>query len=192
MGWVADSCHLLSPDTPKGHNPRQSVFSLHRQGNLIMDFNVEKLEVRKFTQIDLSAFHSLIHLFNTVFEEDESAISNQKNLLKLLSDESFIAIAAFYEDELVGGLTAYELTMYYSENSEVFVYDLAVKPEHQRKGIGKRLIHHLKEYCIKNGINEFFVLAHAEDEHAAEFYRSTGGKSEEVVNFIYKAGSGKE
>ena len=39
----------------------------------------------------------------------------------------------------------------------------------------------------KNGINEFFVLAHEEDEHAVEFYHSTGGKSEKVVNFLYAA-----
>ena len=94
-------------------------------------------------------------------------------------------MAAFYENEIAGGLTAYELPMYYSNHSEILLYDLAVKAEYQRMGFGKRLIHALKEYCIRNGINEFFVLAHEEDEHALEFYRSTGGKSEKVINFIY-------
>lgn len=157
-----------------------------------MDFDPAKLEVRQLTQADLSAFTSLIHLFNRVFEEDESAIGGETTLLKLLRDKGFIAIAALYENELVGGLTAYELPMYYSENSEIFLYDLAVKPEYQRRGIGKRLIHRLEEYCIMNGISEFFVLAHAEDQHAIEFYHSTGGKSEEVVNFLYQASNGRE
>lgn len=157
-----------------------------------MDFNVEKLEVRKLAQPDLAAFIALIHLFKTVFEEDEPGISSQKNLLKLLSSQNFIVIAAFYENKLVGGLTAYELPLYYSDNSEILVYDLAVKPEYQRKGIGKILIQYLKEYCGMRGVHEFFVLAHAEDEHAIEFYHSTGGRSEKVVNFIYKAGTAKE
>ena len=157
-----------------------------------MDFDAEKLEVRKLTQADLSAFNLLIHLFNAVFEQGESEISSRTNLLKLLSNTNFIAIAAFRENEIVGGLTAYELSMYYSDNSEIFLYDLAVKPEYQRMGIGKRLIHHLREYCVKNGIDEFFVLAHAEDEHAVEFYRSTGGKSEKVVNFLYNVTIAKE
>ena len=152
-----------------------------------MDFDVEKLEVRQLTPADLSAFILLIRLFNAVFESDESAISSETNLLKLLSGNQFVVIAAIYENELVGGLTAYELPMYYSENPEIFLYDLAVKREYQRRGIGKRLIHHLRDYCTKHGIHEFFVLAHAEDEHAVEFYRSTGGKSEEVVNFLYRA-----
>jgi aminoglycoside 3-N-acetyltransferase I len=153
-----------------------------------MEFDVENLEVRQLTLADLSAFILLIHLFNTVFEADQSAVNSEANLLELLSNNHFVAIAAFYENELVGGLTGYELPMYYSENSEIFLYDLAVKLEYQRRGIGIRLIDSLKEYCTKHGNNDFFVLAHTEDMHAIEFYRSTGGKSEEVVNFLYKAG----
>ena len=152
-----------------------------------MDFDPKRLQVRKLTQEDVSAFHSLVHLFNMVFEEDENAIGTEKNLLKLLGNSYFVAMAGFYENEIAGGLTAYELPMYYSDHSEIFLYDLAVRAEYQRMGIGKRLIHALKEYCVKNGINEFFVLAHEEDEHAVEFYRSTGGKSEKVVNFLYAA-----
>ena len=152
-----------------------------------MDFDPKKLVVRKLTQEDVSSFFSLVRLFNMVFDEDETAIGTEKNLLKLLGNSHFVAMAALYENEIAGGLTAYELPMYYSDHSEIFLYDLAVKPEYQRLGVGKRLIHALKEYCVKNGINEFFVLAHEEDEHAVEFYRSTGGKSEKVINFIYEA-----
>ena len=152
-----------------------------------MDFDPAKLEVRKFTEEDVAAFRSLVHLFNVVFEEDETATGTETYLFKLLSNSHFVAMAAFYENEIAGGLTAYELPMYYSDHSEILLYDLAVKAEYQRMGVGKRLIHSLKEYCVRNGINEFFVLAHEEDEHALEFYRSTGGKSERVVNFIYAA-----
>ena len=158
----------------------------------MMNFSAEKLEVRKLAPEDVPAFNLLIHLFNEVFEEDEPAVSSETNLFKLLSNTHFVALAAFYENEIVGGLTAYELPMYYLENSEMFLYDLAVKPEYQRMGIGKRLLHRLNEYCVKNGIFEFFVLAHEEDQHAVEFYRSTGGKSENVVNFLYKVTSARE
>jgi len=157
-----------------------------------MDLNNEKLEVRKLGQEDLAVFTLLVHLFNEVFEEDEPAVSSETSLSRILKHNSFVAMAAFYEGEIVGGLTAYELPMYYSENSELFIYDLAVKPEYQRMGVGKRLINKLKEYCVENGIVEFFVLAHEEDEHAIEFYRSTGGKSEDVVNFLYKVTNVRE
>ena len=157
-----------------------------------MNFDVEKLEVRQLTQADLAVFSLLIRLFNTVFEADEAAIGSETTLSKLLSNNNFIALAAFYENELVGGLTAYELPMYYSDISEIFLYDLAVKSAYQRKGIGKSLIRYVRNYCTNYGINEFVVLAHAEDEHAVEFYRATGGKSEEVINFLYGARIAKE
>lgn len=152
-----------------------------------MNVNTEKLEIRQLTKEDLSVFKQLIHLFNTVFEEAKSAIGSETNLEKLLDKNNFIAMAVFSEDEVVGGLTAYELPMYYSDNSEIILYDLAVKSEFQRIGIGKRLIHALKDYCAGHGIKEFFVLAHEEDGHAVEFYHSTGGKSEKVINFLYEA-----
>jgi aminoglycoside 3-N-acetyltransferase I len=147
--------------------------------------NPKPFEIKRLTEEDLSTFKSLIDLFNLVFEE-EPKIRTEAHLLKLLGRNDFIAIAAISENEVVGGLTAYELPMVYSDYSEIFLYDLAVKAEYQRMGIGKKLLQSLKEYCIKNEIIEFFVLAHEEDEHAIEFYRATGGKSEKVVNFLYE------
>jgi len=152
-----------------------------------MSFQAEKIEVRQLTPEDLFAFRSLIKMFNVVFEEADPGIGRETSLRRLLRNNCFIAIAALSENEVVGGLTAYVLPMYDSDSSEVFLYDMAVSPELQRMGIGKRLIHQLNEYCIAHGVKEFFVMAHEEDEHAVDFYRSTGGRSEKVVNFIYEA-----
>jgi len=148
---------------------------------------MKPFEIKQLTENDLSTFTSLIDLFNTVFEEEHPSIGSTTNSLKLLNNKNFIALVALVGTEVVGGLTAYELPKYYSDSSEIFIYDLAVRPEYQRMGIGKGLIQSLKEYCIEHGIKELFVMAHEEDTHAIEFYRSTGGKSEKVVNFIYEA-----
>ena len=144
------------------------------------------IEIKHLTKEDLSQFTALIKLFNVVFEEENPTTGSEANSLRLLDNERFIAIVALSENEIVGGLTAYELPMYYSDSSEIFLYDMAVKPEYQRMGIGKGLIQSLKEHCIKNGIQDFFVMAHEEDEHAIEFYRTTGGRAEKVVNFVYE------
>ena len=144
------------------------------------------IEIKHLTKEDLSQFTALINLVNVVFEEENPTTGSEANSLRLLDNERFIAIVALAENEVVGGLTAYELPMYYSDSSEIFLYDMAVKPEYQRMGIGKGLIQSLKEHCIKNGIQDFFVMAHEEDEHAIEFYRTTGGRAEKVVNFVYE------
>lgn len=152
-----------------------------------MNRHNKTFETKRLTNQDISAFESLVNLFNSIFEEPQTNIQSEANLVKLLNNEKFIALATFSGNEVIGGLTAYEIPMYYSENSEIFLYDMAVKEEYQRMGVGKQLITSLKEHCIGNGIKTFFVLAHAEDEHAIEFYHSTGGKSEKVVNFLYEA-----
>lgn len=146
-----------------------------------------KFEIRHLTKEDLSTFTSLIDMFNVVFEAENPTVGSETNSLRLLDDNRFIAIVALVADKVVGGLTAYELPKYYLDSSEIFLYDLAVQPEFQRIGIGKGLLQSLQEYCLKHGIKEFFVMAHEEDEHAVEFYRATGGKSEKVVNFVYDA-----
>ena len=151
-----------------------------------MKQDLKMIEIKRLNGPDLAIFKSLIDLFNMVFEEDQSNIGNEANLSGLLGNPHFIAIVAFAEQEVAGGLTAYVLPMYYAEHSEVFLYDLAVKPEYQRMGIGKELIRSLKEQCSRNGVKEFFVMAHEEDESAIEFYHATGGKSERVVNFLYE------
>jgi aminoglycoside 3-N-acetyltransferase I len=143
------------------------------------------MEIKQLSRADLSIFKALIDLFNTVFEEEQPSLASDVHLLKLLGSKSFFVLAAISEDKVFGGLTAYELPMIYSDSSEIILYDMAVSPEHQRMGIGKKLIQGLKDYCVTNGIKTFFVMAHEEDGHAIEFYHATGGKSEKVVNFLY-------
>ncbi len=150
-----------------------------------MKIEPKPFEIKHLTNKDLSIFTSLINMFNLVFEEENPTVGNEANSQRLLDDDRFIVLVALAENKVVGGLTAYELPMYYSDSSEIFLYDLAVKSEYQRMGIGKGLLQSLKEHCLKHGIKEFFVMAHEEDEHAIEFYRATGGKSEKAVNFLY-------
>ena len=144
------------------------------------------IEIKHLSKENIAEFTSLIHLFNMVFEE-ESKIGSKANSLRLLNNNAFVALVAVDGDKVVGGLTAYELPMYYSDSSEMFLYDLAVGPNHQRMGIGKQLLHGLKEYCMANGIRTFFVMAHEEDVDAIEFYQATDGKGEKVVNFLYES-----
>lgn len=146
---------------------------------------MNEINIRKLTEKDVAVFESLLHLFNHAFEEDRT-LSNAAHLSALLKDPHFVVMAAFSGEEILGGLTAYELPMYYDNNTEIFLYDMAVHPDHQRKGIGKQLLEFLKDYCAQNKINTFFVLAHEEDVHALEFYYATGGQREQVANFVYE------
>jgi aminoglycoside 3-N-acetyltransferase I len=74
-----------------------------------------------------------------VFNEEREMLSDDY-IDRLLSREEFWAIAAFADDQIVGGITAHTLPMTRAETSEVFIYDVAVRHDHQRKGIGRQLV----------------------------------------------------
>jgi aminoglycoside 3-N-acetyltransferase I len=144
-----------------------------------------KIEIKRLGKQNVLIFQKLIRLFQEVFETEQLIACEESYLERLLEKPGFIAYSAIFENEVVGGLTAYELPMYYTANSEIFIYDIAIRPAFQRKGVGKKLLLSLEEYCRQNGINLMFVAASEEDEHALDFYHSTGGKAEKVVHFNY-------
>ncbi len=106
-------------------------------------------------------------------------------LARLLSDDRFWAIAALSDGQLVGGVTAHTLPMTRSESCELFVYDIAVLPSHQRRGIGRELMRTLRAEAALVGITDAFVAVDAEDAHALDFYRALGGTASSVTMYTF-------
>lgn len=122
-----------------------------------------------------------------VFEEPAAPLEDAW-VERLLSQEQFWALAAFVDDRIVGGLTAHTLPMTTSASSELFLYDLAVVPEWQRKGVGRALVTTLRQQAAAQGITVMFVPADVEDTHAIDFYRALGGAASPVTMFTFGAG----
>jgi aminoglycoside 3-N-acetyltransferase I len=124
-----------------------------------------------------------------VFDEECGALSDGY-LADLLARPEFWAIAALTGDEgkgdeLVGGVTAHTLLMTRTESREIFLYDIAVRADHQRRGIGRQLVEHLRRDAAAAGIHVLFVAADDEDTHALDFYRALGGEAAPVTMFDF-------
>lgn len=144
------------------------------------------VNIKLLSKDDTDLFISLINLFEEVFEMKDFRMPERGHLDKVLRSNGFQAWVALNESsEVVGGLTAYELRQYYSTRPLVYIYDLAVKSDLQRKGIGNKLICSINEYCQKAGVEEVFVQADRVDQHAVDFYRKTGATEEDVLHFYY-------
>ena len=72
-------------------------------------------------------------------------------------------MAAFADDQLVGGVTAHAVPMTTAESSELFIYDIAVRADVQRQGIGRALMTALRAAATAEGIGDLFVPADNED-----------------------------
>jgi aminoglycoside 3-N-acetyltransferase I len=97
----------------------------------------------------------LIKLYQTVFEMEPFKYPSPSYLERTLENGKTIFLVAICEENIIAGLTAHQLPSTYYEASEVYVYDLAVHPDHQRKGIGTQLMEELKRISCQRGIRRY-------------------------------------
>lgn len=143
-------------------------------------------EILRLDASELPLFIELIRVFSEVFEMENFRIPDSSHLQKLLTANDFIAFVALLDQQVIGGLTIYILNQYYSIKPLAYIYDLAVLPAFQRKGVGRQLIDAVRLYCHEHGFEEVFVQADRIDQHAVDFYRKTKpSNEEEVLHFYY-------
>lgn len=109
---------------------------------------------------------------------------SSETLLRLLSRPDFHAVAALREDEVIGGLTAYELEMYTEAATELFIYEVGVAAAHRRLGVGRALIEFARNLCSSCNLSALYVPAMADDARAVAFYQAVGLKREDVAWFV--------
>lgn len=119
------------------------------------------------------------------FEEKRDEVTGGYAERLLAREDTWVVVASSNED-VVGGLTAHVLPMTRAEETELFIYDLAVAPAHQRKGVGRSLIAFLRQAGRAAGHGAVFVPADDEDTHALEFYRAVGGVGAPVTIFTFE------
>ena len=101
------------------------------------------LDIRLLRPNDITLIKALLTTFGEAFDERETYSANRPSdryLQDLLSKDTFIAIAALKNNQVIGGITAYELNKPEQPRSEIYIYDLAVSAQHRRKGIATALI----------------------------------------------------
>lgn len=145
------------------------------------------VEIRQLTSNDIELMNDLLAIFGEVFDDMNTYIRKRPSsdyLKGLLDGDSFVAIVALKEKEVIGGMAAYELKKFEQERSEFYIYDLAVSFSHQRKGVATALIEKLKSIASARGAYVIFVQVDTgvEDEPAIALYTKLGVR-EDVLHF---------
>jgi aminoglycoside 3-N-acetyltransferase I len=144
----------------------------------------------RLTRDDREWARALFALLAGAFGETGEPLSDAY-LDRLLGRPEFWAVAALAEDgSVVGGLTAHTLPMTRAEAAEVFIFDIAVRPDHRRRGVGRQLVAALRDAAAAQGIADVFVAADDDDQHALDFYRALGGAPSPVTIFTFSDDGG--
>lgn len=91
-----------------------------------------------------------------------------------LADSSVLFWVAQSGEAVIGFLFCYDLKMRRGVGREVLLYEIGVRKDHRRKGVGRRLQGSRAAWMKENEVSEAWVLADNPD--AIEFYRKCGFK----------------
>lgn len=141
--------------------------------------------IRRLGSDDKLAFRQMNALFAKAFADPKSYTGeppSDEYVSALLSREHVIALVSVQDDEVVGGLVAYELEKFERERLEIYIYDLAVDERHRRCGIATALIEHLREIARNRGAWVIYVQADFGDHPAISLYTKLGDR-EDVIHF---------
>jgi aminoglycoside 3-N-acetyltransferase I len=142
--------------------------------------NVHKLE-----RGDIVLFRAMLAMMGDAFDQVDVYTEAQPSdayIEGLLASDTFIALVASEDNEVIGGIAAYELHKFEQERSEIYIYDLAVDERHRRRGAATALIEELRKIARERGAYVIFVQADPPDEPAVGLYTKLGTR-EDVLHF---------
>jgi len=141
--------------------------------------------IRKMKQEDVSACADIMC---SVYNNEMWRCRWSKEVaIEYLTDfynmEKFVGYVVEAEGEILGGLFAHEKVWW--NNSEVFVEEMFVKPEHQGKGYGTLLLKEVEKYIGEKGLAGI-TLSTNRYAPAPLFYKKNGFVDCEHVLFMCK------
>jgi len=147
------------------------------------------MDIVRLTAADVALARRSFEVLVRAFHEQPELLGDSY-LRTLLARSEFWALAARVDGEVVGALTAHALPMTRAETSELFLYDLGVRADWRRRGVGRALVDALCDEGARAGIGVVFVPADGDDTDALDFYRAVGGAEAPVAIFTFERSPG--
>jgi aminoglycoside 3-N-acetyltransferase I len=146
---------------------------------------MKSFTIRRLGPSDSVLFHQMNTVFGDAFEDSESYTADRPDeayVTDLLRQDHIHAVVATQDQEVIGCLVAYELRKFERPRSEIYIYDLAVRVQHRRRGVATALINHLRKIAARRGVWVIYVQADHGDDPAIALYTRLGTR-EDVIHF---------
>jgi aminoglycoside 3-N-acetyltransferase I len=140
--------------------------------------------VRRLGPADSADLLRLNVMFGAAFSDEPTYAQplTESYVQELLGKDSIHALIATADDEVIGGLVAYEFDKFERMQREIYIYDLAVAEAYRRRGVATALIEALQKIAAQRGAWVIFVQADYGDDPAIALYEKLGSR-EEVLHF---------
>ena len=143
------------------------------------------MEYKVLEQKDLELMEDIL--------KDDNMIFNKDFLNSFINDNNAYGFIAKENNNIVGFAYAYTLlrpdgkTMFY-------LHSIGMLPNYQNNGYGTKLMQFIKDYSIKLGCSEMFVITDKGNPRACHLYEKLGGKNdyEDEVVYVYDYIKGDE
>ena len=115
----------------------------------------------------------------------KSAASPSSRPSRFLANGANYLIVAEVASELAGFVIAYRLDRLDRDAGQLFVYEVGVLPQFQRRGIGTQLMRGIRHLVAAEGLMEAFVLTDQANVGAQRLYGGTGATIEEDQSMLF-------
>lgn len=145
----------------------------------------DPFEIRVLGAQDAATARAMLHLFGRAFDDVPTYSGAQPDdgyLRHLLDSDTFVAIVALADTQVIGALAGYVLPKFEQARAEFYIYDLAVDEAWRRRGVATGMIQRLQQLARERGIYVIFVQADHGDDPAIALYTKLGVR-EDVLHF---------
>ena len=116
--------------------------------------------------------------------KDDNMIFNKEYLKLFINEKNTYGFIAKKGSKIIGFAYAYTLvrpdgkTMFY-------LHSIGMLPNYQNNGYGTKLMEYIKNYSIKIGCSEMFVITDKGNPRACHVYEKLGGKNDYEDEIVY-------
>lgn len=127
------------------------------------------MEYRRLTIGDLA----MVMAMNRDFRE---GFAEESGLRAFLCDPDCWLFAAVEDGRIIGFAYGYALQRLNTQRKMLYIHEVGVLEDCQRRGIGTRLMEKLREACEKENLCKMFLICYQNNDGGNALYRKAGGR----------------
>jgi len=132
----------------------------------------------KIKAMDIEDYNEIINLWKNTDGVGLSGSDDSKKSIKIFLDKnSNTCFVAEYKNEIIGTIMAG------NDGRRGHIYHLMVKPEHRRKGLGKKLIEKTEKALKKEGIGKIFLVTFKKNKTGNIFWENNDYEIRNDLNY---------